>query len=92
MSLEQDIKALERAFEALLEHVHDEETRWACYCVLRYMHDWTSGFVWLASTKECGNEFCSRGYVPGKLRHTKRLCPVCKGKGRMKKGKKGAKL
>lgn len=92
MALKQDIESLERDFAALLEHVHDEETRLACCYMLQHMHDWASEFVWLASSKKCGNEFCSRGYVPGKRGHTLRLCPVCKGKQRVKADKKGAKL
>lgn len=88
MSLEQDIKALERAFEALLEHVHDAKSHWVYYCAAIYLHEWAAEFTWCASTAKCKNGLCRSGYTPGKRKHTVKLCPVCKGKGRMKKGAK----
>ena len=85
MSLEQDIEALERAFVALLEHVHDEETRWSYQYLARYLHDYVKDFAYLASTQKCRG--CDGGYVPGKREHTAKLCPFCKGRKRTKKEK-----
>lgn len=86
MTLEQDVKALELAFVALVEHVHDEETRCSCYWAASYLHNWACEFAWLVSTKKCSNELCKSGYVSGTRKHAVKLCPVCKGKKRTKKG------
>ena len=93
MTLKQDIEALERAFAALLEHVHDDES---AKSFLRLAEEIAFGiglFERYVATERCPAG-CDRGRIES-ARKTRRHwdawknCPRCKGKdkGRVKRGR-----
>lgn len=91
MTLKQDIEALERAFVALLEHVHDEETARSFLRLAEEIAGEINTFERYVTTERCPAG-CESGSIKS-ARNTRRYwdawknCPRCKGKGRVKKEK-----